>query len=53
MLLLRYLIRRNWCLFYLVPELVGHFEVGFATDGGEVGSLEKGALVINVARHGG
>ena len=38
--------------FYLVPKLVESFEGGFATDGSEVGSLEKGVLVINFACHG-
>ena len=36
----------------LVLKLVERFEGGFATDGSEVSSLEKGVLVINVARHG-
>ena len=39
--------------FYLVPNLVESFEGGFATDGSEVGSLEKGVLVSSVAWHGG
>ena len=39
--------------FYLIPKLVESFEGGFATDGSEVGVLEKSVLVINVVCHCG
>ena len=35
------LVDRLGVCFYLVPKLVERFEGGFATDGSEVGSLEK------------
>ena len=37
----------------LILKLVKGFEGGFATYGSEVGSLKKGVLVTNIARHGG
>ena len=37
----------------LVSKLVESFEGGFATDGSEARSLEKGVFVIDVACHGG
>ena len=36
----------------LVFKLVERFKGGFSTDGSDVSFLEKGVLVINVARHG-
>ena len=52
MLLLRYLSRRTWYLLLSRSKACGAFEVSFAIYGSEVGSLEKGVLVINVARRG-
>ena len=38
--------------FYLVPKLVERSKGGIATDGSDVGSIEKGFLIINVTHHG-
>ena len=37
----------------LESKIVERFEGGFATDGSEFRSLEKGVLVINIAHHSG
>ena len=54
MLLLLDFIRRTWRFLLSCFEPCGVFLKGeFATDGSEIGSLEKGVLVVNVALRGG
>ena len=53
-LLLRDLGRQTWSLLLSCSaKQMESFEGGFAMDGSEVESLEKGVLVINVDCHGG